>query len=65
MDVRFGLVPRFLSFEEVDGFKGRLPELDGQARPRSLLDHEWCRALASDPKMLGLAETLMGTTARH
>lgn len=64
VDVGYGLVPRILSFEEVEQIKGRLPDLDGQAGSRSLLEHEWCCALALDSRLSGLAETLLGAAAQ-
>lgn len=64
MDIGYGLIPGFLQHDEVEAIKGRLPDLDGQAGSRGLLEFEWCATLAVDPRLKGLADTLVNAEAR-
>ncbi|CAN1565076.1 Phytanoyl-CoA dioxygenase [Fimbriimonadaceae bacterium] len=64
MDVGYGLVPGLFSLEEVAAIKGRLPDLEGQAGSRGLLEFEWCAALAVEPRLKGLADSLVHGEAR-
>jgi len=64
VDIGYGLIPGFLEPAEVEAIKGRLPDLDGQAGSRGLLEFEWCAALAVDPRLKGLADSLVNEEAR-
>lgn len=60
----YGRVPNLITEGEVQSLMTQLPTIDGQAGTRSLLDHGWCRALALDPRLLGLATQLLGAEPR-
>lgn len=64
MDPGYGLVSGLISAGEVDQLLGQLPELGDQAGSRSLLEFTWCQAFARDPRLLELAQGLVGNDAQ-
>ncbi len=64
MDVGFGIERGLFSLEETTAMIALIPELDGAAGTRGLLNLPWCQTLARDSRMLALARQLVGASAQ-
>lgn len=62
--IGFGLVEGVFSSSEIAHLLRCLPQLNGDAGTRRLLDFEWCCELARDHRLRTLAESLCGDRAR-
>lgn len=63
-DAGFGIVNNLFDAAEITRFIAALPELESAAGTRGLLQFDWAVALAQDPRMIRLAERLVGPDAK-
>jgi len=59
----FAIVPGVFARDEIAELVSALPELNGAAGTRGLLDLPWCRNLSQDPKILGPVQDAIGPNA--
>lgn len=64
MEAGFGIEKGLFSLEETRALIALLPDLEGAAGTRGLLNLSWCQSLASDSRMLDLARQLIGASAQ-
>jgi ectoine hydroxylase-related dioxygenase (phytanoyl-CoA dioxygenase family) len=62
--VGYAVLPGLFSKDEVEALVANLPALNSTAGTRTLLQHEWCRKLAGDPRIREAVEPVLGPKAR-